>query len=614
MKAIRGLTFIGVVTTGAICGDRLQASDIDAIRVLGLESAADWTVENGTLVGLSPTRTQGNSSLAVQPNGYTTVRSRLVGPLGNVSPAISFDLQLPTNQPNPFWFGAAQVFVSAPSIGLNNAYVGQRELTGLSTGSFVNLSFDLPSDIRTKLQGTYFDLVFSIVLNVPAGAGTYLIDNLQVSSSIPGNSTITLEDLPRILGMEDPADWTITSGTIVGTSLALKTQNNFSLAVQPNGYTTLTSLPMTSIGPVNPEITIDVRMPATQPNPTWFGAVQLFATLPSQNLYNVYLGQQELTGLATEQFHTLHFPLAEDIRAKLNLATYSDLRLTVVLNAPTPGAGIYHLDNIHVGPVTDPLEDIRTNLRTDLVGRTSDGAVSIEIDDEGGSPPVQDALFYVRSDDGNCVPSDVQVCRYLVPAIRIRTGAFEIDGEGIASALIRNVNPFRLTLGGSHGLSARIPSGQRFVALVGDDILTAGASRVSMTVNPAGDGLISVSGTLTGTVDDNRFEIGLSITADTPLENRMPIASAGADQSLTSTSGCTVIATLNGTGTQDPDGGLQRITWLANGTVFSGVGPTVQVPINTAGPNIFTALAVDAFGAESKDETTVNVTLPGGCP
>lgn len=73
-------------------------------------------------------------------------------------------------------------------------------------------------------------------------------------------------------------------------------------------------------------------------------------------------------------------------------------------------------------------------------------------------------------------------------------------------------------------------------------------------------------------------------------------------------------ATLNGAATVDPDGNLARISWFLNGTRLYAEGAVAQVPLNRAGAQVFTALAEDSFGAQSRDDTTINVTLPSGCP
>jgi hypothetical protein len=248
------------------------------------------------------------------------------------------------------------------------------------------------------------------------------------------------------------------------------------------------------------------------------------------------------------------------------------------------------------------------------VGRTNTGVVSLNVEGEGASPPVRDALFYIRADDGNCVPSELVACRFLVSEIRVRTGPFELDDEDFGTALVRNVRPFAITLGGTYGLTASIPPSAQFVARCGRLLLPASSRNLTISINPGGDGFISVSGSLSGSVDGNSFNIGLSLTADTPLVNRMPLANAGSDQQVSSTSGCVALATLDGSATVDPDGNLARLSWYLNGTTLYSEGTTVQVPLNRAGAHVFSLLAEDSFGAQASDQTTVTVSLPPGCP
>ena len=65
---------------------------------------------------------------------------------------------LPTAQPNPFWFGTAQLFVSVPSKGVNNEPLGLQELTGKPLNQFFSLDYTLPQALVTTLQaGGYSD-------------------------------------------------------------------------------------------------------------------------------------------------------------------------------------------------------------------------------------------------------------------------------------------------------------------------------------------------------------------------------------------------------------------------------------------------------------------------
>jgi len=613
----RALLTLGLAIFAVFLGIRARASAADAQRVLGFEATADWTAAGGTITGTSTKRTQGNTSLAVAAHGYTVLTSRSIGPLGAVSQQFLFDINLPTSQPNPSWFGAAQLFVSAPSIGLNNAYIGQRELTGLTPGQFTTLSFAVPADLRTKLSGTYFDLTFSVVLNVPTNAtGTYLVDNLQVSAAIPSDSTVNNGDLAAILGFENSDDWTVAGGTSQGTSAATRSQGNFSLIVQAVGYTTITSKPLVSIAPINPTIKFDLELPTLQPNPNWFGAAQLYVSAPSLNLYNAYIGQRDLTGLPTGQFTTLSFDVPSNIQALLNSTTYSDLRFTIVLNVPAAGTGLYYVDNLDVGPVTEPPAAPTGPFRSDLVGTATTGAATLKIDDDTFHPPVVQMMTYVDSVDGNCVPSDTQLCRFDVPMQYVRLGAFSIKDTDVSRMVIRNSLPFEVTLGGSHGLSARVPSYVQFAGIMNTDIgelvLVPTSSNVNISINPGGDGLVALSGQLSGRADGHNFTVSFSISANTPLANRMPLPNAGPDQTVTAT-GCTTTVSLDGSATVDPDGNLVSFQWYRDMTMV-GSGPTPSVLVRKNGLNVYTLIATDAYGGQAADEVTVDAHLGSGCP
>jgi hypothetical protein len=617
MRAIQALTIVAAVVAYVAAGDRVRASSADAQRILGLEAPADWTVENGTIVGSSTVRTQGNGSLAVQAHGYTVVRSRLLGPLGAVSPNVSVDVRLPPEQPNPAWLGAFQVFVTAPSIGLNNAYVGEHELTGLSLETFHTLTFALPSDIQTALDGSYFDLSVSLVLNVPTDAtGTYLVDNVQVSASIPGDSTITQSDIPRILGFEQASDWQVLTGTTNGVSPVITNQGSFSLAVHAVGYTTITSLPMPSIAPVDPEVSFQLWLPPQQPDPSWFGAAQLFVSAPSLNLYNAYVGQQELTGLPTGQFNKLTFTLPSDVRAALDSTAYSDLRFTIVLNVPAADTGIYYLDNLDVGPITRPQEPPTGPFRNDLVGVANGGVAVLTIEDHDFSLPVTKMGIYVESLDGNCMPSEERACRFVVHNLFVRIGAFSIEDTHVSQVVAEAETPFQVTLGGGKPLTTNIPSYVRFLGVMNGDFgrlaFFPSSSQLRITINPAGDGLIVLSGALTGRIEDHNFSIGLSITAGTPLTNRMPLPKAGPDQTVTSTT-CVANVTLDGSASTDPDGNLSELRWLQDGVTI-GRNAIVSTPIQKSGVYLFRLVARDAFFGEAADDVQVTVQLGSGCP
>jgi len=203
--------------------------------VLGFESQADWALDQSdsgvtTIVGINSNRTQGASSLEVTAQNFARFNSAPMSSIGSIGPLVLLDVLLPTSQANQFWFGDAQMFVSAPSLGINNVPLGDVGMTGLALGTWQTLAFQMPATTAASLaQGVYSDLTFSVVLNVPYNeTGHYLLDNIR---SIP-------DVVPSLLGIaQDGAtlkavfDYQTTSSTPVnipyGTANGLTNQNGF---------------------------------------------------------------------------------------------------------------------------------------------------------------------------------------------------------------------------------------------------------------------------------------------------------------------------------------------------------------------------------------------------
>lgn len=137
----------------------------------------------GTLTTNTTVRTEGAASLAVTPNNYSLYESVPFEFSGRAR-TILLDLQLPTTQPNPWWYGAVQLYVESPSANLYNAWIGQVELTGRPLGTFNSLSFAVPSWVADRLAGGTKDLKIRIALNVPGAPGVYLLDNLRIQTEL----------------------------------------------------------------------------------------------------------------------------------------------------------------------------------------------------------------------------------------------------------------------------------------------------------------------------------------------------------------------------------------------------------------------------------------------
>jgi hypothetical protein len=167
---------------------RGQTVAVDVDRVLGFETpTADWRVVWGGsgAIGTADSPSQGLHALAVAAKGYVAMQSAPLSSLGDrVGGIFAYDLRLPSAQPNPYWYGTTQMYVNIPSLGVNNVFIGQVELTGRPLGQWFTVGYPASADLVTKLEGSYSDLQFVIVLNVPSNAtGTYGVDNLRLSSN-----------------------------------------------------------------------------------------------------------------------------------------------------------------------------------------------------------------------------------------------------------------------------------------------------------------------------------------------------------------------------------------------------------------------------------------------
>ena len=155
-----------------------------------------------------------------------------------------------------------------------------------------------------------------------------------------------------------PTDWTLDpsdSGTtaIVGLN-SNRTQGASSLEVAAQNYARFNSAPMSSIGSVGPLVLLDVLLPTSQANPSWFGDAQMFVNSPTLGLFNVFLSDVPMTGLALGTWQTLAFQMPASTAAAIANGVYSDLTFSVVLNVPFNETGHYLLDNIRSIPDVVP--------------------------------------------------------------------------------------------------------------------------------------------------------------------------------------------------------------------------------------------------------------------
>lgn len=150
--------------------------------IMGFENDSLWSViySQGTLSS-STIKTQGNASLQITGNGWQQIKCHDMNTaeLENVSNQLSFDLFLGNTQTNPHWIGQVQLYVNCPSANIYNQYIGLAELSDLPLDQFSTVSFSLPQNVISVLNGTHSDFSFSISINTNTGTGAYYFDNMR---------------------------------------------------------------------------------------------------------------------------------------------------------------------------------------------------------------------------------------------------------------------------------------------------------------------------------------------------------------------------------------------------------------------------------------------------
>jgi len=160
---------------------RLQFMTDFLSSVPGFERSGAWTSPQGSVSLVGSPVTQGSQALAVVPSkGYTELDSVAFSSAG-LPPIqkVSLDVYLPSNQPNPNWYGQVSIVFTIPSARIYSQYAGPMPLTGLKTGAYNTVSTTLPAAVQRALGYGETDISVAIQLNVPANTSTYYLDNLR---------------------------------------------------------------------------------------------------------------------------------------------------------------------------------------------------------------------------------------------------------------------------------------------------------------------------------------------------------------------------------------------------------------------------------------------------
>lgn len=149
-------------------------------RLFGFEERAQWASTDAALSWVDAAKTQGCSAIAVFGQNFMGINSDRFSTSGlALASALDVDLFIPTNQPNPFWFGELQMNLSCPSGDVYDQYIGEVPLTGRSKGEFSTLRFPLPAAVTTTLLRGLNDCSLRLGLNVNQTDENWILDNMR---------------------------------------------------------------------------------------------------------------------------------------------------------------------------------------------------------------------------------------------------------------------------------------------------------------------------------------------------------------------------------------------------------------------------------------------------
>lgn len=178
----------GAVESGTrqwLYGPRRPADPPAQNPILGFESLEAWNPPSWDYASymkmLSTDKVEGASALAVTTNGYKVLESAPLSQtdLGGTG-RINWAMKVSSQQPNPWWVGQVQIYMSCPSRNFWNQMIGFVDLTPLAKDQWGRSSVTIPASIANALQGaTFSDLRVMVIFNLNAGAGPILLDDMS---------------------------------------------------------------------------------------------------------------------------------------------------------------------------------------------------------------------------------------------------------------------------------------------------------------------------------------------------------------------------------------------------------------------------------------------------
>lgn len=156
-------------------GTKGQAVEL-AGDVLGFEQVSRWSSQ--AQLSSATDVFEGNGALQITTSGYTEVKSVALSHVGAVGETTSIRFS-PSVVPS---WGEVRLIVQIPSMAEYWADLGGEPVSGLAANQFHELQFEVPGSLRQKMEGSYDDLRFMVIINAPPS--TYTLDSLRPDAAI----------------------------------------------------------------------------------------------------------------------------------------------------------------------------------------------------------------------------------------------------------------------------------------------------------------------------------------------------------------------------------------------------------------------------------------------
>jgi hypothetical protein len=185
----------------------------------------------------------------------------------------------------------------------------------------------------------------------PGGSALTIVVNVDASgvpTTAQSSACANQSSLVRLFGFEDVQRWSSNPG-VLSLVTSPVTQGCGALGVNGQGYLPITGSAFTTRGLVtNSAASVDLFIPGNQPNQSYVGAMQMYLSCPSGNVFNQYVGQALLTGRPQNSYSTLRIPLPAATRSTL-ARTLDDCAFTLGLNVNATGR-TWLIDNLRFTP------------------------------------------------------------------------------------------------------------------------------------------------------------------------------------------------------------------------------------------------------------------------